>query len=119
MTNLVHRLLIVPTANKEVARTLVLQLSPESSTGMFSTPLSPDGTGTPTHWVSSGLISEEFAPLLGNAEATHAVFMAAGGTGVTLADVENLYSAAVIRDDAQWREHEVFSELGLMMISEL
>ena len=70
MTNWTHRTLIVPAALVSAARELGAALSPAGA-GMYSTPLSPTGTEFATHWISSGLIDESFAAILGSPEALY------------------------------------------------
>lgn len=117
MTVWAHRLMVVPDAQKAVARSLVLQLAQApAADGMWTTGLNATGTGVPTHWVSSGMIDANFAGLLGNAAATLSAYQSAGGSTVTLAQVQAMYAAATIRSDAQGSEAAALAALGLKLI---
>lgn len=118
MTVWAHRFMVVPDAQKAVARSLVLQIAQApAADGMWTTGLNATGTGVPTHWVSSGMIDANFAGLLGNAAATLSAYQAAGGSTVTLAQVQAMYSAATIRSDAQGSEAAALAALGLKLIA--
>lgn len=120
--NSTHRFMIVADAHKVTAKTLATQIAntaePGSADGMWTTGLNASGIGVPTHWISSGLIDAQFAALLGNAPATLDAFTQAGGTGITLAQVQALYAAATIRSDAQGQELACLAALGLKLIQE-
>lgn len=112
-----HRFIVVPDAQKATARALVLQLAvPPAADGMWTTGLNALGTGTPTHWVSSGQVHAQLAALLGDAVGTFAAYQAAGGATVTLAQIQALYAAATIRADAQGIEAAALAALGLKLI---
>lgn len=64
MTKWTNRTLIVPTAQVEFARLLTATIAGPSGAGMWTTPLSPTGEMPATHWISSGLIDQQFAALL-------------------------------------------------------
>lgn len=64
MTDWTHRTLIVPTEQVEFARLLTATIAGPSGAGMWTTPLSPTGDLPATHWISSGLIDQQFAALL-------------------------------------------------------
>lgn len=57
------RTLIVPAANVDLARELAASFGTGGS-GMWTTPLSASGIGPATHYVSTGLIPEEFAYMM-------------------------------------------------------
>lgn len=121
MTVWAHRFMVIPDAQKATARAIALQLAPPpSADGLWTTGLSATGTGVPTHWVSCGLLDANFAGLLGNAAATFSAYQAAGGTAVTLAQVQALYAATpvgtFIRTDAQGNEAACIAALGLKLI---
>jgi hypothetical protein len=116
-----HRFMVVPDAQRATARALCLQLAPPpSADGLFTVGLSATGTGTPTHWISSGDIDANFAALLGNAAATLSAYQGSGGATVTLAQIQALYAAAplgtYIRSDAQGTEQACMAALGLKLI---
>ena len=83
---------------------------------MWTVGLNATGSGGPTHWVSTGLIQANFAAILGNAEMTYGAYLNAGGSALSLADVEGLYAAATIRSNAQGVEIDVLDSIGLKLI---
>ena len=58
------RTLIVPAAIVNSARFLSGSLAGKAGDGMYLTPLSPSGQEPATHYISSGIISSEFADIL-------------------------------------------------------
>lgn len=116
--------MVVPDANvavaRAVAKTIANSVNAGSADGMWGTGLNASGTGTPTHWISSGMIDAGFASLLGNAASTFSVYQQCGGSQYTLADIQALYAAAplgtYIRSDAQGNEQSCIAALGLQMI---
>lgn len=123
MTTYVHRFMVVPAANlacaQGVARAIANPASPGSADGMWQTPLSATGTGTPTHYICAGMIDAGFASLLGNAAATFSVYQQSGGVAFTLADIQSLYAAATIRSDLNYEGGALvgLSDLGLQLIA--
>ena len=59
-----YRCLIVENSQVELARTLTATIAGSSGDGMWTTPLSATGELPATHWISAGLISEQFATML-------------------------------------------------------
>lgn len=59
-----HRTLIVPANQVELARSLCAALAGPAGEGMFNTPLSATGLYPATHYISAGLIEEQFAAIL-------------------------------------------------------
>lgn len=121
MTIWTHRFLALPDAHAATARALAQQIAPPpSADGMWETPLNATGTGTPTHWVSSGLIDAQFASLFGNAAATLAAYQAMGGTTITLAQIQALYTAATIRADLAYEGggQAGIAAMGLKIVQE-
>lgn len=113
-----HRFLVVPDANVAVARSLVKTIAPPpSADGMWTVGLNATGVGVPTHWISSGLIQDTFAALLGDAAATFAAYQQAGGTTITLAQIQALYAASTIRSDAQGSELAILASMGLKAVA--
>ncbi len=125
------RTAIIPAANVAFARGLVAALSP-GGVGMFTTPLSATGTGTATHYISSGMISAQIANLMplqtwvlnngtwtmpastpGNAAVVHQAANAAGFT-CTLAEVQALFTAA---DGTDQPPFTAMARLGLTIIN--
>jgi hypothetical protein len=107
------RTIIVQDAFAPLARSLCSGIA-EGSAGaqMFTTGLSPTGLGSPTHWVSSGLIYEELAALL---ESSEAIFEACQGQ-VSLETIQAMLATSVIRQDGD--PHAVIAEAGLKLVSE-
>lgn len=108
----VLRTIVVPDAFVTLAKSLTGGLAGEAGEGMFTTGLSPTGAGPATHWVSSGLIQEEFALLLSDAAL---IYEAAGGQ-VPLSSLEGLLEQSTIREADN--PHALFEELGLKLIQE-
>ena len=94
---------------------------------MYTTPLSATGQEPATHWISAGLISEDFAELLplttypedaepitapGNAEAVAMLANEAGYT-TTAEQVQALFDAS---DVTEQEAHEAMARLGLQMV---
>jgi hypothetical protein len=107
----VHRFMVIPAAFQSLAKGLASGLAGDSARDMWAVGLSANGSAPPTHYVSNGLIKQEFAELLGDAQATFAAIQAAGVESVTLAQIESLYSAAIILD-----EKVALEELGLTFV---
>lgn len=59
-----HRTLIVHDSDVEFARLLTKTITGSAGEGMWNTALSVTGNLPATHWISSGLITAEFAELL-------------------------------------------------------
>ena len=58
------RTFIVPAAVVDMARAMCVGLAGPAGDGMFTTELSATGSDPVTHYISSGLISDEMAALL-------------------------------------------------------
>ena len=109
----VHRTVIIPQAYVALARSLAAAATADqgnSGAGMFMTGLNATGAGTPTHWISAGLMWPQFAAMLADANA---IYTATGGT-VPLATIQAMLAASTIRADAN--PHAVLAELGLKII---
>ncbi|MEN6621314.1 MAG: hypothetical protein ABFD50_07185 [Smithella sp.] len=63
MTNWLFRTMIVPDSIVTQVRSLADSFGPVAQ-GMWITPLSPTGTMPATHWISSGLIGDDFAAIM-------------------------------------------------------
>ena len=126
MTEWTNRTLVVPSAQVEFARLLTATIAGPSGAGMWTTPLSPTGEMPATHWISSGLIDEQFAALLPLAEYPadsdpvhtpgHPDVCAhlATEAGMTVEQVAALFAASdVSAEDA----HTVMTRMGLMIAS--
>ena len=65
MSELIHRVLIVPAAFQTLAQGLCEAMAEgDAGKGMFATGLSPNGEAPATHYISSGGIATEFADIL-------------------------------------------------------
>lgn len=126
------RTLILPAAVTPLAREIAATLSPAGS-GMWTTGLSPTGAEPATHYISTGLISLEFAHMVpdqtweqgedgawtqtgstpGNPEAVTEACTAAG-MEVTLAQVLAVFDAA---DVTEQEPFVALGRLGLVLAS--
>ena len=104
-----HRTIIVPDAVVVPARMACESLAGAGGSGMYSVPLSPTGELPTTHWISSGLIEQEFADLLANPDALAAVASAAG---LDPAPLVAIVAAADITDESA---EVALSRLGLQL----
>lgn len=128
-----HRTLIVPVDQVELARSLCAALAGPAGEGMFNTPLSSSGDLPATHYISAGLIEEQFADLLpltsvsyaedgtpsvetrpGNVALTTQLASAAG-LPITEAEVSALLAAVDVSDSAA---EDALARLGLKIIIE-
>ena len=120
----IYRTMIVPAEHAPLARSLAAHLAGPPGDGMWVVGLSEDGSGEPSHYVSSGPVGAEFAPMLTDAAALHAAVTAATdtgmqvpqGTGLTLADCEALVTGSIIVDLADEGPFETFDRLGLVLV---
>ena len=128
----VHRTLIVPANQVELARSLCAALAGPAGEGMFNTPLSPSGFFPATHYISAGLIEDQFANLLplttvvhtdgtpstsiqpGNAALT-AQLAAGAGLLITEEEISTLFAAV---DVSEQPAEDALVRLGLRMIAE-
>ena len=129
--SLIFRTIVVPDSQVALARQLSATLAGPAGDGMYNVPLSADGTGPATHWISTGWIDDSFANLMplwayeqveenwtgrevspGQPEVVVAL-AAEAGVEVSLAEVQALFSAADITE----QEWPVACErLGLRMV---
>lgn len=94
--------LVVPAASVEDARTLSLASMDPDSQCTYSVPLSPSGTGDPTHYASAGAIDADYATLM-LAKDGHAAFVLAkqGDPNFKLSQVQvqEVFDAMTISTD--------------------
>ena len=113
-----YRCLIVPDEQVVFARELAATVAGPAGAGMWTTPLSPTGAEPATHWISAGLISQDFAALLplddepGNA-ALVAELATANGMATTAEQVQALFDASDITKE---EPHAAMARLGLVMV---
>ena len=112
MTTWVHRTIIAPDTVVIPARMACEALAGAGGSGMFTTPLSPTGELQATHWISSGLIEQEFADMLANADALAAV---ATQAGLDPAPLVAIVAASDITDEPA---DAALARLGLQMCHE-
>ena len=128
----VHRTIIVPATLAESARAACAGLAGPGGSGMFTTPLSATGTLPASHYISSGMIEDQFASLLplitvvrtdgtpttsiqpGNAALT-AQLAADAGLPFTEEEISMLLSAVDVSGQSA---DEAFARLGLQIIAE-
>lgn len=119
MNNWTYRCLIVPDDQVVFARALSATVAGSAGAGMWTTPLSPTGAEPATHWISAGLISQDFAALLplgdepGNA-ALVAELATANGMETTAEQVQALFDVADVTEE---ESHTAMARLGLVMVS--
>lgn len=109
----VYRCMIVPASLVVLARNLASGLS-AGGVGMFTTGLSATGTGSATHYVSSGYIKEEFANCIASGETLHAACVEAGAN-VTLAQCNALVTQSDVSEEEPFT---AFARLGLKIIQQ-
>ena len=134
MTDWAFRTLITTAATTPLARDIAATLSPTAGQNMWLTGLSATGNAPATHYVSTGLISPEFAALVpeqtweqdenGDWTQTGSTpgdpvlcyqMCIAGGLTVTQAEVDAVYAAA---DVTAQEPFTAFGRLGLVMVQE-
>ena len=105
----VHRCIIVHAAIRDQAAGLCAALAGPGGTGMFETPLSSTGQEPATHYISSGMIEEEFAAMLENPE----LVVEASEGAVTLEQAQALLSMSDVSEETP---QQAFERLGLQII---
>lgn len=134
MADWAFRTLITTAATTPLARDIAATLSPSGGQNMWLTGLSATGSAPATHYVSTGLISPEFAALVpeqtweqdengdwvqtggtpGDSVLCYQMCIA-GGLTVTQAEVDAVYAAA---DVTAQEPFVAFGRLGLVMVQE-
>jgi len=134
MADWAFRSLICTAATTPLARDIAATLSPTGGQNMWLTGLSATGNAPATHYVSTGLISPEFAMLVpeqmweqdengdwvqtGSSPGDPVLcyqMCVAGGLTVTQAEIDAVYAAA---DVTEQEPFVAFSRLGLQMVQE-
>ena len=103
-----HRTIVVTAAVRDVAAQICEQLAGSGGSGMFTTPLSPSGNLPATHFVSSGMIEQEFAYLFDYPEM---VVELSKGT-ITLEQVTGILAQADVSMESAF---DVFARMGLQI----
>ena len=133
MADWAFRTLITTAATTPTAQSIAVTLSPTGGQNMWVSGLSATGNAPATHYVSTGLISPEFATLVpeqvwqwntatnqwtlvsstpGNPVACYQMCVA-GGLSITQAQVNAVYAAA---DVTEQNPFVAFSRLGLKLV---
>lgn len=107
MASWAFRTMIVPAALAPTCRALAA--SSPSGAGMWTTGLSASGNAPATHFVSSGLIWQQFADMLASPSAL------AAGAGIPLAQAQSILSAC---DVSQEPGLTAVARLGLKLVTE-
>ena len=124
-----YRCLIIEDSQVEMARTLTATIAGPSGANMLTTPLSATGELPATHWISAGLISEQFAtmlplteypadaePIYTPGQASLAAYLATkAGFAATEEDVQALFD---VSDVTEQDAFTAMARLGLMMAIE-
>ena len=132
MSDWSFRTLVTTAATTPLARDIAAFLSPSGGQNMWLTGLSATGNAPATHYVSTGLISPEFAMLVpeqmweqdengdwvqtGSSPGDPVLcyqMCVAGGLTVTQAEVDAVYAAA---DVTEQEPFVAFARLGLQMV---
>ena len=129
----VHRTIIVPASIAESARAACAGLAGPGGSNMFTAPLSPTGEAPPTHYISSGMIEEQFADLLPLTSVNYtedgtpfvesrpvnvvlvAQLAADAGLPITEAEVSAMLAAV---DVSEQSAQDALTRLGLRMVVE-
>jgi hypothetical protein len=113
----VHRTLIVPAVNANLARRLTEGIGAKAGSNMFITKLSATGSLPATHYISSGFIEEEFATLLAYGAA--AIYQVAQSkpdlVDITLLAIQELMNAAIISGNDPY---QTLQAMSLQLINE-
>ena len=124
-----YRCLIISDLQAAYARELSVVVAGPAGDGMYTTPLSPTGAEPVTHWISAGIISDEFAAMLpltaypldadpittaGNPEAV-AMLANSAGYITTTEQVQTLFDASNVTEQ---EAHEAIGRMGLQLAQE-
>jgi hypothetical protein len=128
ITNWIHRCIIVPAPQAKFARAMALAIAGQSGGGMWVTKTSSTGIEPATHYISAGLIDEQFASLMpltqypGDAEPIHtpgraqiaAHLATQGGFEVSTEQVQELFDAC---DSSEQEPYEALARVGLTLVT--
>lgn len=104
-----HRTMIVPAALAPSVRHMAEAVAGSGGSGMWMTPLAPTPTGEPTHYISAGLIEEDFAAMMSSGEAL------AAATGLPVEQAASILAVCTASEDDAFT---VMDRLGLVMVVE-
>ena len=126
----IYRNLIIASPQRDLAADICATLAGAGGSGMFTTPLSADGAAPATHYISSGLIEDNFAALLpldamvddvwtrtyaGLPETIVQLYNATDNPPVTLDQVTAVFATADVSEEDP---HQAMERLGLQMVQE-
>jgi len=124
-----YRCLIIPDLQAVYARELSAVVAGPSGDGMWTTPLSATGKLPATHWISAGIISDEFAAMLplttyslgaeptttpGKADLV-AEISTANGYQTTVENVQALFDVSEVTEQ---NAREAIARMGLQIAQE-
>ena len=109
------RTIIIPAQHITLARTIAASFGP-GGVGMFTTPLAPPDATTPTHFISSGYIPEQFVamipPMQTNPNLIYS-FIQQNGIDCTLQDIQGLFTTSDVSADEPFA---AMARLGLNIV---
>lgn len=112
--NYVKRCMIVTAANQAFAQSLCVGIAGQSGAGMFTTGLSPTGLLPATHYITEGMVHDNFAALMANANALYTASQAVvPPVTATLAQCQNLLAQSDLSTDNPF---VAMNRLGLKLI---
>lgn len=106
--------MIVLADDAPLARALASELAGEPGSNMWAIALSPTGQLPTTHYISTGLIQQEFAAMMADANAIYAACQQIG-SATTLADIQALLASSDITGADSFVR---LTELGLQMVQD-
>lgn len=110
----VHRCLIVPLALQATAQEMCAQLAGQGGENMFTTGLSATGEAPATHFISVGMIEEQFAHVMSDPAIMFQVCIDAG-INVTLEQCQYILGSSDISEE---QSQEALNRLGLKLVQE-
>lgn len=111
----VHRCLIVPLEIQTTVQTMCAQLAGQGGENMFTTGLSATGDAPATHFISVGMIEEQFAHAMSDPAIMFQVCVDAG-INVTLEQCQYILSVSDVSEDAPF---DAIARLGLVQLTQL
>ena len=123
-----HRSIIVAAAQRDLAAQLCAVLAGPGGSNMFTTPLSRTGAELATHYISAGMIEDNFAALLpldalvddvwtrtyaGRPETIVQLYNATDNPPVTLEQVTAVFATADVSEEDP---HQAMARLGLQIV---
>ena len=109
----IHRCMIVPAAQAPLARELVVLLAGAPANNMFNTGLSATGEEPFTHYVSTGMIEDQFAAVLADG-ALMAMLCVNAGRTIT---VEECTAMLAVCDVSADEPHIALERIGLKLLT--